>query len=72
MEWGPDYRRVISVRTPRQIVKIRDQPIPEFDQITKLRSYFRIHPRLVNRLVIVPGVNAEAGHENSALDPAQE
>ena len=72
VEHRPHHRLVVVPVSTQQGGEIRDQPLAKAHQAADVVKNLKVHPRLIDRPVVVPGVDREAWHEDAAADPAGE
>ncbi len=66
------HRLGIVMRLPQQRVKVRQQTVAQFDGAADRGRHRRVHPRLVNGLIVIPRVNGKARMHHAVLHPAHE
>ena len=71
-EGRAQHRLIVSVRLPQQGVEVGQQAIAQLNRASNRRQDRRIHPRLVDRAIVVPGVDREARMHHPVLHPAHE
>ena len=63
---------VLGCRLPQQGVEVGDEAVTQADGVAHRGGDGWVHPRFVDGVVVVPGVDGKARQEQRALDPAQE
>src|SRR5579863_5809294 len=72
MENGSPDRLEVPRVTPGQIMQIWLEAAAHSDEIRHDAGHRFMHPRRIDRAIVVPRMDGEPRHEDSLLDPADE
>ena len=68
-ECRAQHRLIVGMCLPQQGVEIRQQTVAQTDRVADKRRHLRVHPRLIHRVIVIPGVNGKTRMHHAVLHP---